>query len=151
MPCGREKVTGHFQMPQNKVMEVSKLFPSLRVQISTFKGKLHLLKQEPSPKKQMHNNLPQWSKLVFLVGEAGCMNSCKPRAAASILWLFIMYIGPQNPKLGIIRGESAQEPEGGAGRPTVHAPPRLQWVRLRSGSPLPSMAPHPTLGVWGGS
>lgn len=78
------------------------------------------------------------------------MNSCKPRAASSILWLLITYIGPQHPKLGI-RGERAKEPEGGAGSPTVHAPLRLQWVRLRSGSPLAPMAPHPTLGVCGGS
>lgn len=64
-------------------------------------------------------------------------------------WSF--FLGPQHPKLGIIRGEGAKEPEGGAGRPTVHAPLGLQWVRLRSGSRLPPMAPHPTLGVCGGS
>ena len=46
--------------------------------------------------------------------------------------------------------EGAKEPKGGT-RPTVHTPLRLQWVRMRSGSPLPPPAPHPKLGVCGGS
>lgn len=46
--------------------------------------------------------------------------------------------------------EGAKEPKGGT-RPTVHAPLRLQWVRMRSGSLLPPPAPHPNLGVCGGS
>lgn len=68
-----------------------------------------------------------------------------------LLQTWSCFFGPQHPKLGIIRGEGAEEPQDGAGRPTLHAPLGLQWVRLRSGSRLPPMAPHPSLGVRAGS
>ena len=32
--------------------------------------------------KNTGEHLPQRSKLVFLVGEAGCINSCKPTASS---------------------------------------------------------------------
>lgn len=111
----------------------------LRAQISTFKGKLSLFRQEHSPKKQMniYHGDPNW---YFWLGKQDV------RTLAN-LGLLLRSTTPRTRETR----EGAKEPEGGAGRRTLHEPLRLQWVRLRSGSPFPPPAPHPTLRVCGGS
>lgn len=118
-----------------------KLFPSLRAQISTHKVNYVYLGRSPLQKStwtSIYHSDPNW---YFWLGKQN---------AWTLANLRLLLRSTPTPQTQEIR-EGVKEPQGGAGRPTVHALLRLQWVRLRSGSPLSPPAPHPTLGAYGGS
>lgn len=138
---GGGRTRGHISKGLKTRQCQSQTFLHGGMQIRTFKGKLRFLKQEPSPKcRWTATGDPNW---YFWLGK----QDARTRADRGLL--------PRcttTPQTGALHGERAEEPGGRAGRTAGHAPLRLQWVRRRSGPPLPPPAPHPTHpGACGGS
>lgn len=126
----------HFQRPHNKAVQVSNFFlhlecKSLRLKVNYVSLSRNLL-QKSSWTSISHSD-PNW---YFWLGKQDVWT------LANLGLLLRSTTTPQ--ARDNMRAEVAREPEGGASRPGVHAPPGLQRVRPRSGSPL--LPQHPTPG-----